>query len=513
MTDTTHYASDDNQEGVYIPKAAQFERDMDWDGYDITRQDTIIFDKRANTHFVYDDIAALLDTVRGRKDLEKMLETFFTYQVERLDILESYAHGKNSGIRSGDRRIEKNKADYRISHNFGGYISRFATSYMISKPVTITYSGSEDDEGTDDLDDVKEINRINDLDATNYELAFDASVYGRAFEFHYRRKDKTDDLIVRINPQEMFVIRDKTVEKKIIGAVHCPVFDGEIELTIYTDTDIYKFPTVDSTNIKVGNATKVKNPYGRVQVVEWWNNRYREGDFEKEMSIIDAYDSAQSDTANYMSDLNDALLILTGDIPYSIGKLKEMKDANILALETGMTASGGQTTADAKYIYKQYDVQGAEAYKERLLNDMFLLSGIVKISDENFGTQSGVALKYKLFGLQQLKETKTTFFRRALRQRYSIIQDMRAKNGGEKIDANMLEFTFHENLPEDVWTEIKTYIEVGGELSQETLRENSSFTTNKKEVERLEAEDNSRRGLSMEEISFFNAQNGLNSED
>ena len=33
-------------------------------------------------------------------------------------------------------------------------------------------------------------------------------------------------------------------------------------------------------------------------------------DFEKVIPLIDLYDNAQSDTANYMSDLNDAMLLV-----------------------------------------------------------------------------------------------------------------------------------------------------------------------------------------------------------
>jgi len=51
-----------------------------------------------------------------------------------------------------------------------------------------------------------------------------------------------------------------------------------------------------------------------VPVVEWQNNRERSGDWEKGIPIIDAYDAAESDTANYMSDLNDAMLVIKGDV-------------------------------------------------------------------------------------------------------------------------------------------------------------------------------------------------------
>ena len=48
-------------------------------------------------------------------------------------------------------------------------------------------------------------------------------------------------------------------------------------------------------------------------ITEFSNNE-RRGDFEKVIPLIDLYDNAQSDTANYMSDLNDAMLLVIGNM-------------------------------------------------------------------------------------------------------------------------------------------------------------------------------------------------------
>ena len=57
------------------------------------------------------------------------------------------------------------------------------------------------------------------------------------------------------------------------------------------------------------------------------------------------------------------------------------------------------------------------------------------------------------------------------------------------IEANKLTFTFHPNIPQDVWTEIKAYIEAGGEVSQETLLNNASFTDYETEIDRIKKEE------------------------
>ncbi len=61
--------------------------------------------------------------------------------------------------------------------------------------------------------------------------------------------------------------------------------------------------------------------------------------------LIDLYDAAQSDTANYMSDLNDATLVISGDLnlrKYSVKDMIDMKRANMLLLSNGINPDGSE---------------------------------------------------------------------------------------------------------------------------------------------------------------------------
>lgn len=454
-----------------------------------SRNDSLRFDSISNEPFRYSSSEALLETAEGKKALKDMLTVFFESQKKRLRILSSYAKGENHSILYGKRRLDKEKADYRVRHRWGGYISSFATSYVIGNPVTVgVLEGGQKEQ----LQTIKEIEWNNDINALNNDLAFDASVYGRAYEYHFRDRDNMDRVVL-ISPLEMFVIRDLTVEQNIIGAVHLPIYNGKVNMTVYTKDQVITYkPFVSySPSLTVDEITK--HNYNDIPVVEWWNNRYRMGDYESEISLIDAYDASESDTANYMSDLNDAMLLIKGDLE-AIGatadNVAKMKDANTLLLQTGISATGQQTTADAGYIYKQYDVSGTEAYKNRLANDIHRFSRIPNLDDDRFNsTQSGIALLYKMIGLEQVRKDKETYFTKALRRRYELISNIHKAVNGPVIEANKLTFTFHPNIPQDVWTEIKAYIEAGGEVSQETLLNNASFTDYETEIDRIKKEE------------------------
>ena len=466
-----------------VLKVNEFERDLD--STDIGRYDTVEFSENSNSQFVY---SSMDDLMNNLSDLQRMIESFIREQKFRLEVLEDYSKGNNWGIRQGQRRIEKNKSDYRIRNNYGGYITSFVTGYLLGKPLTINY---DDMDGLNADDEIQAINDNNDLDSLNYELAYDASRYGRAFELHYRTDEGYKDKIVLIDPKEMFSIRSFKVSNELIGAVHLPIFNDTVYPTVYSGDYIYTMKPFTVGQYKMVIDEVKPNPYGKVPVVEWFNNRYRIGDFETVIPNIDAYDSAQSDTANYMSDLNDSTLVLNVDSIDAFvenGGMQAVTDSNVVILENGVNAAGGTTQGKADYIYKQYDVAGTEAYKKRLNDDIFRLSNIPDMTDDQFGTQSGIAIQYKLIGLKQIQVIKENYFIKALRRRYELIEAIHDDLNETVIDANKLSFTFHPNLPQDIWSEVEQYINATGEISQETLMELASFTDIDKEKERLENE-------------------------
>src|SRR5699024_11558566 len=121
---------------------------------------------------------------------------------------------------------------------------------------------------------------------------------------------------------------------------------------------------------------------------------FRLGLYEDVLSLIDLYDSAQSDTANYMTDLNEAMLVISGDLESSgmtTDDAIKQKDANILLLESGTDVMGNKTQLSANYIYKQYDVAGAEAYKDRVRKDIHEIAMIPDLNDEQFSGKIGRA--------------------------------------------------------------------------------------------------------------------------
>src|SRR5699024_6119862 len=150
----------------------------------------------------------------------------------------------------------------------------------------------------------------------------------------------------------------------------------------------------------------------------------------------------------YMQDFNDAMLKIAGNLDIDVEEAKKMKEHNILMLQTEMDSEGKSGQADADYIYKQYDVQGTEAYKDRLFNNILLFTSIPNLLDDKkgTGTQSGEAIKMKLFALSQKRARKERLFKRGLRERYRLVEHILDKASEGTFDENDINITFTENL-------------------------------------------------------------------
>ncbi|MEY4716085.1 phage portal protein [Lacticaseibacillus paracasei] len=429
------------------------------------------------------------------------------YQLPRLKKLDRYYKGQNEDILTPDsRRIETGKADYRAVHSFGKYIADFQTAYSVGNPVNVKLDKA--DERFD------QITQVNDLDALNYDLFLDMTRYGRAYEYVYYGSDSIEHC-VRLDPLDTFVICSLDVDPQPIMAVryHSVELVDENNKTIIniipetwtaTDHDVYK-PTTVGGAMYLDHSEIIR----AFPVVEYDNNRFRTGDFEHVISLIDLYDSAQSDTANYMTDLNDALLVISGDIdalfngssilsgvdpndPEAMKKLaqdkleiaKEQKSANMLLLKSRITPNGQQTNVDAKFINKEYDVSGTEAYKKRVAEDIHKFSHTPDLTDSNFASNvSGVAMKYKLLGTVELAAIKRRMFEKSLYRRYSIIYALdQSVSGGMKTDPNTIQFTFRDNLPTDDITRITDLVAAGATLPQEYLYRFAPGITDPREI-------------------------------
>lgn len=419
------------------------------------------FSPKANSDLLAEDAAAV---VSDYTKLQNLVKRHKIEQAPRLEMLEQYFLSDNTGILTGERRKDKDKADHRAVHNFAKYISQFIVGYLTGNPLTF----SHDDEDTQQA--IYDLNDANDADAVNSDIALDLSIYGRAYEIVFRDENEQDRFLT-LDPKNTFVIYNHDIDKKIIAGVrYYDTVDAENQtvnhIEVYTATHLHSFVIREG---ELSSVQDIEHHYNDVPIIEYLNNKFKQGDFENVLSLIDLYDSAQSDTANYMSDTNDAMLAVLGNVELSGDDAQKFKDANMIKVSPEMNANGSEGRVDAKYIYKQYDVQGSEAYKTRLQNDIHKFTNTPDLTDENFtGTQSGEAMKYKLFGLEQARAVKERLFKKGLAKRYKLLFNNLNILGTKTHNHEEMDIAFTPNLPKSMKDNVEIVNQLAGTISEKT---------------------------------------------
>lgn len=439
-------------------------------GHSEVNTNYVLFPIESNLHYRYSSLEELL---AHPEDLAAMINDHYNNQVPRLEILDDYYKARNTNIIKNRRRKEKGKADHRPAHNFAKVLCTFDVGYNTGKPIKVESDNKELQPVLESFDE------LNDIDGLNSELWLDMDKYGRAYALQYRNQ-KDENRIALSNVFETFCIYDTTIDRQLIAAVRYPKAsftansDGmKINPILYTDQEVIYYQTTTINAIKLIEARRESHSYKEVPIEEHSTNRFRQGIYEDVLSLIDLYDAGQGDTANYMSDLNDALLLIQGDIAGSNLTTEDaikQKDANMLLLQSGVDIDGKQTSVSAGYIYKQYDVNGTEAYKKRVQSDIHKISNVPDLADENFsGVQSGEAMKYKMFGFEQMTAVKQRLFEKGLKRRYRLL--FNSKNQTKEVDNSELKLriVFSPNLPKAIKDELEMLTNAGADFSQQTL--------------------------------------------
>lgn len=380
-------------------------------------------------------------------------------EIDYLTKLDAYYRGKHDIL---NRVKGADLSNNRLVCNHAKYIADFTSAYLIGSPVTYTADS--------DITVLTDALKAADAPTQDIDLAHDGAIFGRAYEMIYL-DENAEIKLAKISPLNGFVVYDDTVEQRPLFSVHYyPTFDDNGQKTGYkgsisTDSYIQDITLTAARNLQSAGEP-VPHYFGKVPLDEIYNNAERMGDFENVISLIDAYNTLQSDRVNDKEQFVKALLVITGQV---LGDTDEessetydaIKKHGVMTLDQGSTAS---------FLTRQLDESSVEILSKSISHDIHKFSGVPDMSDENFaGNVSGVAMKYKLLALEQMTKFKERYFTEGLRYRLECIANVLRAKGGAAIDVKDINIQFTHSLPANE-TELAQLIgSLSGTVSQETL--------------------------------------------
>ena len=389
--------------------------------------------------------------------------------------LKAYYDGKHAIL--GKLGRANTPVNNRIVSNFPAYISNVSTGFFIGNPVT--YKSAD----TENLQVLLDIFKYNDESAHNLNLAEEASITGEAYEILYI-DGESNIRFASLPSEEVILVCDSSLEENIICAIrHFRIYD--IDGSTYEEfADVYDENKITHYSYGYGfmkYLSETPHYFDDVPIIEYANNRRHKGDFEDVLTLVDAYNMAQSLTLDDMQDFTDAFLLLTGMGGTDSEDVKKLRRDKVIMLDEG----GG-----AQWLIKNINDKYVENIKTRLQKDIHKFAQIPDMSDDNFaGNASGVAIKYKLIGLEQVRSRKEREFKKGLQRRIELIGNILKLKAVAQIDFREIDMQFTANIPANIVETADVVSKLNGLVSQETLIGLLPFVTEpEEEVEKINGE-------------------------
>ncbi len=417
------------------------------------------------------------DTVLTVEYLQKIIAKHESEVRPRLKKLKKYYsadHTINTRVFKDDT-----KPNNKIANPYGNYITDMFVGYFVGEPIGYK---SNDEKA---LEELQMMLAYNDEQDHNAELAKNASICGRAYELLYYDSDKSLRFKV-VESDSVIMIYDQSIEQELLYGIRYYTYyslekdDNEMMVEVYSQdkVSIYKGHYINEGLMLVDEYPHF---FGQVPIIEYRNNDDMIGDYELVISLIDAYDKLQSDSLNDFEYFCDAYLVLSGIDGLSEEEVREMKENRII-----LTSAG----ANAEWLIKNGNDTQIENLKTRIDADIHKFSKCPALTDEQFSSNaSGVAMRYKLTGMENVTAIKERKFKRGLQRRIELISNILSVKGSG-FDWRAIEIVFTRNLPTNEDELADTINKLRGMVSNETLISLLPFIDDvQNELEKLKSEN------------------------
>lgn len=397
------------------------------------------------------------------------------------DKLADYYLGKQAVTKRQFKNSTGTK-NVRVMVNHAKYITDMQVGFMMGNPIKYTAgNGKNIDAVLDEMDGMS-------IQKHDSELEKDLSTFGVGYELLYldsvqeSNSENQDDSQVeklvqikaeKIDPRAVVIVTDDTVEHNPLFAIYAQqkkdidgLDDGYL-ISVYTKHYVISYRTHTNSMQLASNEDGRQEPeinyFGDVPIIEYRNNEERQGDFEQQISLIDAYNLIQSDRVSDKEAFVDAILIF-----YGFG-IDDKDPETVQGLRTGFInfAPSKSEGASAEWLTKTLDENQVEVLKKSIEDDIHKTSYVPNMNDQNFmGNTSGEAMKYKLFGLLNVLGVKSQYYQEGLRKRLGLMQNV-LKLRNQDCDVSGCKITITPNIPVNLSETISNIVSADGHIPRE----------------------------------------------
>ena len=275
-----------------------------------------------------------------------------------------------------------------------------------------------------------------------------------------------DDLgnlgITYLAPTEAFMIYDDSILERPRYFVRVFTKADDIVYVSVSDSSVVRYYDMTGGLHHLADQDRMHG-FDGVPATEYVDNAERVGLYEPVMTMINEYNEAISEKANDVAYFADAYMKILG-AKLDDEALEQIRDNRIINFE-GL--NDGNLIVD--FLQKPDGDASQEHLLDRLERLIFQIMMVANISDENFGTASGIALKYRLLAMSNMALAKQRKFTSGMNRRYKLLFSNPISLPYVKTeDWTKLKYTFTQNVPANLLEESQIAGNLSGIVSRQT---------------------------------------------
>lgn len=401
------------------------------------------------------------ETELTAKLLQKMINRYNLNVLPKLNRYKSYYDGLqailNKSYADASKPCNKTVINYckNIVDSYCGYLAT---------PGYISYRSDND------IEDVMNILRYNDYQAEDADFLLDALTFGVAAELMYI--DSNSQVRFRlINPTSCFGIYDDSLTGDLMYFVRMYKANEWNEsdtynVDVYSDTDI-KHYTMQGNNGYLNFISEELHYFSQCPANIFYLPDEKSV-FDCIMSLQDASNELVSAEIDDYSAFCDAYLVLS-NVDADAEDIAAMKQNRVLVLPESATAN---------WLTKNANDAQVENILKRIHDSIYRIAQCPDFSSETFvgGVSSGIAIRYRLTGMETRAAKIVSNMEKALQRRIEIICGIASLKLGEEVFRD-IEIEFKRNIPEDNTSLVNLVNSLRGVVSDATLLSQIPFIT------------------------------------
>ena len=393
--------------------------------------------------------------------LEKMINRFYLTVEPKLNKYKNYYDGKQSILNK--KYSDENKPCSRTVINYCKNIVDSYCGYLAS-PGYISYSSDNN------IEDIMNILRYNDFQTEDSDFLLDALIYGTAAELMYNDNNGKTRFKL-INPTTCFGIYDDSLTGDLMYFVRMYKTNewdesNTYNVDVYSDYDIKHY---EMSGKNGGLIFLFEEPHYFNQCpANIFTLPDEKSIFDCILTLQDGVNELLSSEIDDYSAFCDAYLALVG-VDAEMEDIAAMKENRVLILPEGATAN---------WLTKNSSDAQVENILKRMHDSIYRTAQCPDFSSETFvgGVSSGIAIRYRLTGMENKCGIIEGRMKKALQRRIEIICGIASLKLGEEV-FRYIQIVFKRNIPEDLSTNIELVNKLKGSVSDATLLSQLPFIT------------------------------------